>query len=177
MTKRFIAILGIVLGAAWSTLGQGIAKGADSIFREDDQRFLNGEQLPSSVLRALERRRETAYSREVHVNENRKPEQFFRVAKIQLCGGALDDYIMQGDFPLTGIDQGWFWVVHSIDNTPRVVLFAPGNSLELLEGREHGCREIRSSWESVNEKHLQVFRFDGRKYVRSDETWIEKHPN
>jgi len=41
-------------------------------------------------------------------------------------------------------DNGWFWLVSSARKNPRVVLFAGGNALEIMDSKTKGYRDIES---------------------------------
>jgi hypothetical protein len=61
-------------------------------------------------------------------------------------------------------------VVRSARKNPNVVLFARGNSLELMGGRTLGYCNIRSVWSSASEIRDAIYHFDGKEY----KLWKEK---
>ena len=69
-----------------------------------------------------------------------------------------------GFFPMSGADNTWFWVVRSAHRDPEVVLFAGGNSLEVLASRTNGYHDIRTDWASAAATSTTVYKFDGKSY-------------
>jgi len=76
---------------------------------------------------------------------------------------------------MSGADEGWFWLLRSVHKNPKIVLFATGNSLDLMESRTLGYRDIRSVWSSASDTHQTVYHFDGNEYKLWTEKWTENH--
>jgi len=73
------------------------------------------------------------------------------------------DMIVRGDFPMSGGDNTWFWIVTSIDNHP-VAFWVQGNVVTILKSRHHGYADIRTDWAAGSNRATRVFRSDGRQY-------------
>jgi hypothetical protein len=71
-----------------------------------------------------------------------------------------------GIFPMSGADNTWFWVVRSAHKDPKAVLFAGGNSVEMMTRRTNGYRDIRSAWSSAATTIVCIYKFDGTEYKR-----------
>jgi len=133
--------------------------------------------LPPSVVAELVKTQAAGYARDV-LKENPQYDlsQLFLAEKMKLAGPDEDDYVVLGEFPLTGADCDWFWVVRSLKSGPQVVLFSIGTMLRLLPQEDHGLPEIRADWWPGNgDGWARIFRFDGKEYkaARSFETcWV-----
>jgi hypothetical protein len=53
------------------------------------------------------------------------------------------------------------------------VLFAGGNSLELMKARVNGYRDIKSVWSSPSETGTKIYRFNGVRYKLWQEKWAK----
>jgi len=104
------------------------------------------------------------------------PANLFRAANVHLGGSDEGDLVVIGICPMCGAGQGWFWVVLSAYSNPRVVLFAPGNSLELLTSRTQGMRDVRSRWWGASQKSETTYHFDGVEYKKWNKKRSENTP-
>jgi hypothetical protein len=104
------------------------------------------------------------------------PANLFRAAEVCLDGSDDVDLIVIGVCPMCGADNGWFWVVRSPHKNPSVVLWAGGNSLEVLGSRTHGIRDVRSLWSSPSETDETIYHFNGSKYKQWKKTSRENLP-
>jgi hypothetical protein len=121
--------------------------------------------LPKNLLDALIATREASYVRgEFCKNPGLSMNQFFDALEEHLNGSEEADYVVKGNFPLTGADCDWFWVVRSGLKRPAVLLFENASWLELLESRSRGYKDIRDVWRSPNERVTRVYRYDGERY-------------
>ena len=92
------------------------------------------------------------------------PASLFMGAEVHLSSADEVDLVVCGRPPLTGADNVWYWVVRSAQKNPKVVLFATGDSLEELDSKTNGVRDVRSSWSSPNETLTVMYHFDGTEY-------------
>lgn len=104
------------------------------------------------------------------------PGNLFRAAEVHLDGSDERDLVVIGVCPMCGAGEGWFWVVRSAYSNPRVGLFAPGNSLELLTSRTKGMRDVRSRWWGASQKSETIYHFDGSNYKQWKEKRAENIP-
>ena len=104
------------------------------------------------------------------------PAQLFRAAEIHLHHSGQVDLVVIGICPMCGADNGWFWVIHSAKEIPRVVLFANGNSLEVMGSRTNGYHDIRSVFSTPSETRTCNYRFDGKLYKFWTKQWA-KNPD
>jgi len=130
--------------------------------------------LPPAVLKALLRRAEVKGNLGQTTNEERNnPAQMFQAAEVHLHNPDEVDLVVEGNGAMSGADNSWFWVVLSSRKDPQVVLFAGGNSLELMATKTEGYRDIRSNWASAGQASTSIYKFDGRKYRLRKEKWRE----
>jgi hypothetical protein len=137
-----------------------------TIFYEDEESFPDSLPLPEKVLNALKATKEAGYARDVSRERPHEDlNQFFKAVQVHLSNSEDVDYIVLGQFPLTGADCAWFWLVRSARTRPKVVLFSNTNSIELLGSRTNGYRDIRSVWQSPNERITRVYHYNGEYYT------------
>ena len=104
------------------------------------------------------------------------PANLFRAAAVHLDGSSETDLVVIGVCPMCGAGLGWFWVVRSAYSDPKVVLFAPGTSLELLDSRTRGMRDVRSEWLGASQRSETIYHFDGSNYKQWKEIHAENTP-
>jgi hypothetical protein len=97
-------------------------------------------------------------------SERRNPSQFFQAGEVHLSLPDQVDLVVIGMGRMRGADNSWFWVVRSARKDPQVVLFSGGDSLEVLDGKTHGYRDIRAVWMSSLETETTIYHFDGNHY-------------
>lgn len=135
------------------------------IFAEDDERFDNSVSIPQGVLRVLLGTEDAKEALEFANDRERKNvSQLFRAAEIHLAQSHETALLVLGVPPMCGVDNAWFWIVLSPRIRPKLVLFAGGNSVELMNTRSSGYADIRSRWSSPQETCTRVYRFNGRSY-------------
>jgi hypothetical protein len=83
---------------------------------------------------------------------------------VHLGGPDEVDLIVVGMGRMRGTENSWFWVVRSARKDPELILFSGGDSLEVLDGKTHGYRDIGVVWMSSLETETTVYRFDGNHY-------------
>ena len=143
-------------------------------FTENDERFQQSFCVPPDVVKLLLRTKEVKSALQF-VNDRARENgaNLFRGVTVHLSASDEDDLLVVGNAPITGADNGWFWLVRSIHGHSQIVLFAGANSLELLGSRTHGLRDVRSRWSSPAETRTSVYRFDGERFALSKEQWTE----
>jgi hypothetical protein len=132
----------------------------------DAESFENSVRLSEKVLDVLLATNEAEYARQLSLE---KPDEdrnkYFSAVEVHLSGPNEVDYVVEGNLPLAGADNAWFWVVRSARTHPKVVLFASGGFLELLNRRTNGYRDMRSVWQSPNERITCVYQYNGERYI------------
>jgi hypothetical protein len=91
--------------------------------------------------------------------------KIFSVVKIHLSDSSEEDEVVLGSLPLSGADNDWFWIVRRLPGHTQVVLFANGLSLELLNSRTFGYKNIRTSWNAASGLTITcIYHYDGAQY-------------
>jgi hypothetical protein len=163
----------IVVIPVFAALAAGISaaqvENADALHDQttftEDARLQHPVPVSSDVLKVL---LETDAAKEgmafAQVSKPGDVAQLFRAGEVHLGGANEVDLVVIGVGWMSGADNGWFWVVRSAHKNPRVVLFAGGNSLQMMVTRTNGYRDIRSTWSSPSETDDTIYHFDGREY-------------
>jgi hypothetical protein len=135
-----------------------------------DGSFDNRDLLPSSVVEALISSRQASPIRGwMRAKNDSDASSYFLAKEVQLAAPGETDYVVLGRLP--GADCLHFWVVHSEQGRPKVVLFDSTLSLEVLTSRTNGLRDIQTVWQSPNEAHTKIFHFDGKRYQLASQNW------
>jgi hypothetical protein len=138
---------------------------AEQTYFEEGGKLQNPEPLSPEALQALlAHQPSSALDEDAEDRLEKDPDKFFHAAAVHLNSPEQVDAVALGVCPLCGADNGWFWVIRSARKDPKVVLFANGNSIELLDTQTNGYRDIRSSWSSPNETQTDTYHYDGRRY-------------
>ena len=96
---------------------------------------------------------------------------YFVAKEVHLATFGETDYVVLGRIP--GADCLQFWVIHFERGHPRVVLFDSTDSVEVLTSRTNDLSDIQTVWESTNETHTKIFRFNGKRYRLVSQNWQE----
>jgi hypothetical protein len=112
--------------------------------------------------------------------QQKNPAQLFVAAEVHLSKPDQVDLVVRGIFPFSGADNSWFWIVSSVNNVPKVVLWTGALSLEMMNSRANGYRNIRSYWGSSGAEETKEFHFNGEEYKlwksKSKDRSREKYP-
>ncbi len=97
-------------------------------------------------------------------SEKTNPSQLFQAGEVHLSLPDQVDIVVIGRGRMRGADNSWFWVVRSARKDPEVILFSGGDSLEVLDAKTHGYKDIRAVWMSALETETTTYHFDGNHY-------------
>jgi len=97
-------------------------------------------------------------------SERANPSQLFQGGEVHLSGPDKVDLIVMGMGRMRGTENSWFWVVRSARKDPELILFSGADSLEVLDSKTHGYRDIRAVWMSSLETETTTYHFDGHSY-------------
>jgi hypothetical protein len=101
--------------------------------------------------------------------EDADPSERARIPKllkglaVHLASERQTDMIVRGDFPMSGGDNTWFWIITSADSKP-VATWVQANTVTVLRSRHNGYRDVRTDWFAGSHRDTQVFRYDGHSY-------------
>jgi hypothetical protein len=104
------------------------------------------------------------------------PDRLFFATEAHLAKPNEVDFIVGGIAPLCAANGGFFWVVRSTPKKPKVILFAAGNYIEVLDTKTHGYRDIRTIWPGQWQTRDDVYHFNGNEYKLRKEKWVENNP-
>ncbi|HEX8713694.1 MAG TPA: hypothetical protein VF730_17595 [Terracidiphilus sp.] len=91
--------------------------------------------------------------------------KIFSVVKIRLSDSNEVDEVALGHDPMSGADNDWFWIVRRSPGRPKVILSANGLSLELLDSRTLGYKNIRTFWSAPSGVSITcIYHYDGKQY-------------
>jgi len=176
---RTAFVLALALVAAGTLAAQdknALPVHEQTTFTEDGQ-FQHPVSVSAQVLKVL---LETEAAKEglafASDSERSNAAQLFRAGEVQLDGSKEIDLVVIGVGWMSGADNGWFWVVRSARKNPQVVLFAGGNSLNIMGSTTQGYRDIRSLFSTASETRNSIYHFDGKQYKLWKEQW-KKNPN
>lgn len=149
---------------------------AISVFTESDERFQHSSRVSDEVVELLLMTRAAKGALEYANRTGHKDvRHLFRGVEVHLGDDLHPDLLVLGIPPMRGADNAWFWLVRSPQEHPELVLFAGGDSLELLSSRTNGYRDIRSRWSSAaGDTRVSIFKFDGKTYKLRTKTWARQ---
>ena len=105
-------------------------------------------------------------------DDEKQPEKLFRASEIHLKG-TEPGLVVIGVCPMCGADNGWFWIVKSAYHNPEIILFAGGNSIDILATRTNGFPDVRRMFSTPSETQRTVYHFDGKRYRIWKDKWSE----
>jgi hypothetical protein len=145
------------------------APGPDSeqTFFTESEGFDRAVSLPPKVLQALLRQKEIKDALVDADKEQRdNPSKLFEAATVHLRAPDEVDFIVRGNQPASGGDNAWFWVVIlAAGESPRVVRWCTASSLEVIDTRTNGYKNISCEWSSPSENIHWEYHFNGQKYI------------
>lgn len=166
LLKTILFVFAAVAGIALIARGQEAHPGAEQkFFSPGDSPIQHPVALSADVLRLL-LATQTAKQTFAVLDDSQKanPSQLFQAGEVHLNSADQVDLVVIGMGPMKGADAGWFWIVRSARKDPQVVLFGGGDSLEVLDNKTHGYKDIRIAWSSSFETEATTYQFDGGAY-------------
>jgi hypothetical protein len=167
----------VVLILSVVAVGSSVAQGKKAHAAHEQTKFVEGDrpqhavQLSAEVLNILLETKEVKQELTfVSDSERKNAAQLFQASEVHLNGPDEVDLIVIGIPPMAGADSGWFWIVRSANKNPQMVLFAGGNTLELMDSKTLGYRDIRGVSSTASETRDAIYHFDGDQY----KLWKEK---
>jgi hypothetical protein len=141
-----VAVVSLTLALAQSTRHSG--KATPTMFApEVEQGFENAQPPSDAVLDALLTSAEAKDSRdELEGLDREAKRKLFEVVRVDLTGRGEEDYVALGNYPMSGADHHWFWIVQVNEGKARVLLFTQGLTIQLLHKRTNGYRDIKEMW-------------------------------
>jgi hypothetical protein len=172
--RVFVLVFVVVAGGVLAAQEQKPnAAGEQTLFYEEKPLQQQVALSPEVLKVLMETKQATQGSDFASDAQRANPAQLFRAAAVHLISKDEVDLVVIGVPPMSGADTGWFWVVRSARKDPEVVLFADGNSLEVMDTKTNGSRDIRSIWSSPSQTNYTIYHFDGGTYKVWKNKWTE----
>lgn len=145
---------------------------------EDEDRGFERAQPPSdTVLDALLATSEAkASASEIEGLSREKLRGLFRVVPVHLGRESEQDFLAQGQGPLTGADCDWFWIVRVKEGHAKVLLFSNGLAVTISKHSTNGYSDIRGDWATAAFTGMEIFRYDGHRYQLAVKRTKENRP-
>jgi hypothetical protein len=134
-------------------------------FSAEDEGVRRPAALPGDVLEVLGKQK-----RVVDILESQQipPEQlplsWFSASIIHLGRSNDDDFIVEGEPPLSGANTVTFWVFRSTPNGHELVLTAAAHDLIVRKASWNGYRDLEMMAVTAMRVDRVLFRFDGKRY-------------
>lgn len=156
--------------------------GAPVLPQKEEQNLFFGNQelddpvpLPADIFQLLLARREVKDAlRGTDASAANDPAKLFQAAEVHLSGPDRADLLVMSLFRATGAKNTWFWIVRTTPR-PTVLLFLDADSVEVKDRKTNGYRDIDAEVLSPSRTSLRLYKFDGRTYKLTRETW-HKNP-
>ena len=163
MHRAFLIGLLLTLSSALVTRAQMAPKTEEQTKFSEEYPPERPVHLGSDVLRLLMRTKEAKSALEF-ASGPVDPAQLFDAQQVYLGPPNEVDLVVAGILPMRGADNDWFWIVRFTGGKPQILLFAGTYSVNIMNHRTHGYRDIETDWNTSSYKVRTVFRFDGRQY-------------
>jgi hypothetical protein len=141
---------------------QGAAQSKDSTLFYAENLASFQAPIPRAALKALMKRREVREA--LQYSGSAKPSDLFHAASVHLHLAEQSDLMVVGQYPVSGADNAWFWLITSANTHPKVVLWSGCNTIEILRSSTVGYRNIVTHAATAAITIREVFHFDGSTY-------------
>jgi hypothetical protein len=185
-TMKFACIAVLLLSSflttkTWNAVAQQAPKNKisdRSTFTADEDSFEPSAPIPPKALAALAR---TVAGTQglAFASVKGKPvlADLFRAVEVNLGAAGDAALVVGGVGRMSGADNDWFWIVRSPQQQPKVILWCGGNSLELLDSKSEGYRDVRCTWSSASETSTSLYRYVAGRYRLQHKKWTERAPD
>jgi hypothetical protein len=175
MANGFL-LLSVTLVLASACLAQDACSHKRSFSGEEEPCFDKAASVtPTIVASILKTDRANDTFPEMEAANPASVSKLLKGVVIHLRDPEQKDMIVRGDFPMSGADNTWFWIVTSIDSRPSA-LWLQCNAVTILQVRHHGYADIRTDWFAGSHRASRIFRSDGRHYKLFRENYKELPP-
>lgn len=158
MTKRllfiFLSVAAFFPQCARTQTRTKVIPSEQTTFGADDQTIDRPARVPEEVVRIV---------RKVsHAKPDELPESWLLASEIHLDEGSETDLIVIGRWG--GSHTAPFWAFRKLATGYHLVLAGGGDSLEVLDTRWNGFREIAIDNSTLRTRTRSVYRFNGTRY-------------
>lgn len=164
------ALLLLAVSLSVPACAQAPQPGAAIIIRSDSKMFDSAPPVSDAVVKVLLATPSAKFALNyLSADERENAAKLFRAAEIHVRDPDEDDMIVSGRGWMNGADNDWFWIVRTPHTHPEVIFFDGGSTVELLNTRTNGYKDIRVFWSSAAESVEREFRFIRGKYRRTSQ--------
>ena len=169
------ALLFICLAISVAGLAQARQDSAEqSVFSAEDEGVQRPAVLPPGVLVILGSDPAVRNAMKYHHPPLKKLSlSWFSASVVHLAGAREEDILVMGEGTLRGANMIAFWVFRPTVRGYELILNGPAHDLTVGKTRWKGFREIVLRSATANKVHVATLRFDGRRYVLSNEKWAD----
>jgi hypothetical protein len=135
-------------------------------YEEDTKTFDNSVGIPGNVLDAIRATEEVKSMQ--NILKDYDPDNFahlFKAVVVHLHGSKETDYVLLSEYPLSGADAPWFWIVRYDPIHPKVIFLALAGGFRLLKTRNYGYPDIRSDAWTASIEVKKIYHYNGQKYM------------
>lgn len=154
MLGCFLLLVVIGLGSP-ALAGQSKCLNRQSFSGDDDLCF-DRAPVPSPAMIAAILHTDAARQEldDADTAERARVPKLLKGLQVHLTSERQIDMIVRGDFPMSGGDNTWFWIVTSAESRP-VATWVQGNTVTVLRSRHHGYCDIRTDWFAGSHRDTQ----------------------
>ena len=177
MTKTKCLLLLTFIGL-WSSASRAQDKCLNrQVFSGDDDPCLDKADSPSPAIVSAILVTDAAHQEleDADPSERARIPTLLKGLAVHLASQRQKDMLVRGDFPMSGGDNTWFWIITSAESSP-VATWVQGNTVTLLRSRHNGYRDVRTDWFAGSHRDTQVFRYDGHSYKLYREKYKDLPP-
>ena len=145
-----------------------------SVFSAEDEGVQRPAVLPPDVLAILRSDPSVRSAMKYHDPPLKNlPLSWFSASVLHLAGAREKDFLVMGEGPLRGANVITFWVFRPASRGYGLILRGPAHDLIVSKRTHEGFREIELKSATANKVHVATLRFDGRRYVLSNQKWAD----
>jgi hypothetical protein len=163
---KFVALIAAaLLPLSWYCHAQGLAQ-TNFCEEESGSLSVNGS-LSLTVLDAVMRTKEGKQAQQQAASSGIElvPKDVLHARIIRLSHDSDEVFLVMGSqYPLSGADRSWFWIVRQSGPRVSVLLWTGANCIKILPHKTNGYADVASVWASAATMRTETYRYDGRKY-------------
>jgi hypothetical protein len=127
-----------------------------------DEPFKRPAKIPDALVPLL---RDIAQEcRAERVNAGTDVRSWFSASKINIGDDRSALILKSGKWCLNGVDNNWFWIFRKTARGYRLLMSAGTISLDVLEARTRGLRNIETNAATAQTNYTNIYKFDGERY-------------
>jgi hypothetical protein len=150
--------------------GKGAYPAEQSRFSAEDESVQKPVAVPQDVLTALTRDSLVrAALKDRKIPAERIPASWFSASAIHLGNARETDLIVMAVRPVHGVNATKFWAFRPAASGHELVFTGGGHDLRVRNTRRNGYRDIEALGITMLKPWSDLYRFDGKRYIRYNE--------